>query len=374
MSERKLGDLVKIKTGKLDANASNPNGIYPFFTCAEKPLKIDSFSYDCECVLVAGNGDLNVKYYSGKFDAYQRTYIIQSLDTDILDNRYLYLFLDSYLEQLRHQAIGGVIKYIKLNYLQDAKISLRTRREQEKIIQTLGQVKILIEKRRQSLAKLDQLAQSIFLDMFGDPVTNPKSWKEILITNVATEAKHAIGIGPFGSDLLASDYRDSGVPLVFVKNIRENSFSGALTKYVTTEKAKVLKAHTVSPRDVLMTKMGDPPGDPAVYPDGLESAVITADCIKITVNEEIIDPYFLCAQFDTSTFREVVAGMARGVAQKKINLELYKSLKIILPPKKEQTAFVKSLARLGLLKKGLIQSENHLVFLQQSLSQKFFGE
>ena len=75
-----LGSLTSIKTGKLDANASSENGIYPFFTCAVEPLKIDSYSYDCECVLVAGNGDLNVKYYNGKFDAYQRTYIIESKD------------------------------------------------------------------------------------------------------------------------------------------------------------------------------------------------------------------------------------------------------------------------------------------------------
>ena len=66
----RLGDLTKIKTGKLDANASSPDGKYPFFTCAIEPLRIDSYSYDCECVLVAGNGDLNVKYYNGIFECF----------------------------------------------------------------------------------------------------------------------------------------------------------------------------------------------------------------------------------------------------------------------------------------------------------------
>lgn len=75
----RLGSLVNIKTGKLDANKNVPEGKYPFFTCSIEPLQIDTYSYDCECVLVAGNGDLNVKYYHGKFDAYQRTYIIESL-------------------------------------------------------------------------------------------------------------------------------------------------------------------------------------------------------------------------------------------------------------------------------------------------------
>ena len=62
----KIGDLTQIKTGKLDANASSEDGQYPFFTCSREPLKISTYSYDCECVLVAGNGDLNVKYYNGK--------------------------------------------------------------------------------------------------------------------------------------------------------------------------------------------------------------------------------------------------------------------------------------------------------------------
>ena len=76
----RLGTLTRIRTGKLDANASSENGSYPFFTCSKETLRISSYSYDCECVLVAGNGDLNVKYYDGKFDAYQRTYIIESTD------------------------------------------------------------------------------------------------------------------------------------------------------------------------------------------------------------------------------------------------------------------------------------------------------
>ena len=82
---KKLGELTKIKTGKLDANASSEDGVYPFFTCSREPLRISSYSYDCECVLVAGNGELNVKYYNGKFDAYQRTYIIEALPDQLVE-------------------------------------------------------------------------------------------------------------------------------------------------------------------------------------------------------------------------------------------------------------------------------------------------
>ncbi|MDE6665897.1 MAG: restriction endonuclease subunit S, partial [Ruminococcus sp.] len=136
----KLGQYVNIKTGKLDANASSENGQYPFFTCAVEPLKIDTYSYDCECVLVAGNGDLNVKYYKGKFDAYQRTYIIESKDNTILYVPYLYNFLDKYVETLRNLSIGGVIKYIKLGNLTEADIPVPSLNRQKEITSNLDKV------------------------------------------------------------------------------------------------------------------------------------------------------------------------------------------------------------------------------------------
>ena len=102
--------------------------------------KIDAYSYDCECVLVAGNGDLNVKYYDGKFDAYQRTYIIESNNKETLFVRYLFYFLDKYVETLRELSIGGVIKYIKLGNLTDADIPIVSFQRQREIVATLDKV------------------------------------------------------------------------------------------------------------------------------------------------------------------------------------------------------------------------------------------
>ena len=137
----KIGDITKIRTGKLDANAADENGQYPFFTCSKEPLKINTYSYDCECVLVAGNGDLNVKYYNGKFDAYQRTYIIEDDSDGLLFMPYLYFFMESYIDELRKQSIGGVIKYIKLKNLTDALIELPSIEVQRKIVNIISKSK-----------------------------------------------------------------------------------------------------------------------------------------------------------------------------------------------------------------------------------------
>ncbi|WP_172930345.1 restriction endonuclease subunit S, partial [Streptococcus sp. 1969] len=175
MKKVKLGQLVSIQTGKLDANAAVFGGKYPFFTTAKEISRINEYAYDGEVVLVAGNGDLNVKYYKGKFNAYQRTYILTSNSN--VRMKYLYYFLDKYIEVLRYQSIGGVIKYIKLNNLSDAQIPMRSILEQDKIIGILEKLDNEIIIRSKQLSELSNLVKSRFNEMFGDVILNEKEWK-----------------------------------------------------------------------------------------------------------------------------------------------------------------------------------------------------
>ena len=93
---KKLGELCDIKTGKKDVNQGNPTGMYPFFTCARDHTYSDEYSFDTEALLVAGNGYVgHVSYYKGKFEAYQRTYVIS--DFKGISPRLLFLFLDGFL-------------------------------------------------------------------------------------------------------------------------------------------------------------------------------------------------------------------------------------------------------------------------------------
>lgn len=179
MSKLKLGNYTKIKTGKLDANASVENGKYPFFTCSNNTLRINDYAYDCECVLVAGNGDLNVKYYNGKFNAYQRTYIIESNEKKVLDTKYMYYLINSKIEQLRNNSIGGVIKYIKLNNLTDLEFEEINLNEQIEIVKKLNVIQELIEKRKGQLIDFELLIEDKFIDMFGNPNINEKNFIKV---------------------------------------------------------------------------------------------------------------------------------------------------------------------------------------------------
>ena len=97
-TRKKLGELCTITTGKLDANAMKLEGQYPFFTCAEEVYRIDSFAFDTEALLVSGNGaNLGyIHYYKGKFNAYQRTYVLSNFIEDI---HYIQIYLEAYLHK-----------------------------------------------------------------------------------------------------------------------------------------------------------------------------------------------------------------------------------------------------------------------------------
>ncbi|MDC0088126.1 restriction endonuclease subunit S [Akkermansiaceae bacterium] len=247
-----LGSLSNIRTGKLDANASSDSGEYPFFTCVKKPLKISSYSFDCECVLVAGNGDLNVKYYSGKFDAYQRTYIIETKPekSDLLDLRYVFRFMEIHLNTLREQSIGGIIKYIKLGNLTEAKIPLPALDEQKRIAAILDAADELRAKRRQTLTELDTLIQSTFLDLFGDPVTNPKGWEECCIGEV-TDC-----IVP-GRDKPKSF--TGSIPWITTNDLTEGATTFVSQDKIglTEEEITKVKAKTIPINSVIMVCVGD---------------------------------------------------------------------------------------------------------------------
>ena len=181
----KIGDITKIRTGKLDANAADENGQYPFFTCSKEPLKINTYSYDCECVLVAGNGDLNVKYYNGKFDAYQRTYIIEDDSEGLLFMPYLYCFMESYIDELRKQSIGGVIKYIKLKNLTDALIELPSIEVQRKIVNIIFKSKEIVRRKENEFELLDELVRARFVEMFGE-IEDCDKWESKIWNEVVT--------------------------------------------------------------------------------------------------------------------------------------------------------------------------------------------
>ena len=114
---KRLGDFFEVKTGKKDANYSTPDGTYPFFTCSQGTLKAPAYSFDGYAILLAGNGDFNVKRYIGQFEAYQRTYVLMPYENKY--HTFLYLLIQHYLPQITGGSRGSVIKFITKSNIAD---------------------------------------------------------------------------------------------------------------------------------------------------------------------------------------------------------------------------------------------------------------
>ena len=364
----RLGDYTYIKTGKLDANASSDNGRYPFFTCSKESLLIDTYSYDCECVLVAGNGDLNVKYYSGKFDAYQRTYIIESNNKEKLLVRYLYYFLDKYVETLREQSIGGVIKYIKLGNLTEAHIPLPPLDKQRKIVAVLDKVSDLIAKRRQQLDKLDLLIKSRFVEIFYNTTGNA-NWPIVTMADISTDMR----TGPFGSALHHDEFVETGIFVLGIDNAVDNRFSYNRMRYITEEKYEQLKRYTVRPGDVIITIMGTV-GRSAVIPDNIPKAINTKHLACLTIDRSKAQPTFICSAFQMHPeIRQQLTGQAKGAIMDGLNLTIIKKLCFKLPPIEIQNKFVEFFNLTENTKTIISRSLEKLETLKKALMQEYFG-
>lgn len=132
----KLGSICRISTGKLYANAMTDDGQYMFFTCSIDNYKTNTYAFEGEALLIPGNGDIgSVKYYDGRFNAYQRTYVLQHFTENI---KYLQFYIENHLPQrVSKEKNVGAMPYIVLNTLTDMPVHLPQKEVQNNITQLL---------------------------------------------------------------------------------------------------------------------------------------------------------------------------------------------------------------------------------------------
>ncbi|MCX9077987.1 MAG: restriction endonuclease subunit S, partial [Candidatus Methanoperedens sp.] len=168
----------------------------------------------------------------------------------------------------------------------------------------------------------------------------PDGWVWATTNQLASTDKYSLAIGPFGSNLMVKDYRDEGIPLVFVKEIRSGIFERKGLPRITLEKAEELRSHHVHPGDLVITKMGEPPGDVAIFPDHIPLAVATSDCIKWTLSPHLRNRRYFMFAMRFPVVKSQILQITRGVAQLKMSLERFKGLNIPVPPIEEQERIV----------------------------------
>lgn len=174
----------------------------------------------------------------------------------------------------------------------------------------------------------------------------PKEWEVVSMFDIAADERGSTVIGPFGSDLVASDYKKEGVPIVFVRDVKEAGLNWVSNTFISTEKARQLAAHTVRAGDVVATKMGLPPCVSAVYPSKLPTGIITADIIRLRPNLQRALPKWIADTLNSDFVKRQVEEITAGVTRPKVTLRDFRLLKSKYPPLHEQTLILHRLSAL----------------------------
>ena len=180
----KLSDIAKFTTGKLNSNAAETGGKYPFFTCAPEPLRINTYAFDTEAIILAGNnaeGNFHIQYYEGKFNAYQRTYVIESCDASRVNLRYLYYALKMCLRHFKQISQGTATKFLTAKILNGFEVPIPTIELQNKIASLLGALDEKLEANESINKNLYEQMLAIF-----DNAKRTSSWHAHKLGDVLT--------------------------------------------------------------------------------------------------------------------------------------------------------------------------------------------
>jgi type I restriction enzyme S subunit len=172
-----LKNICIIETGKKDVNEENPDGKYNFFTCAKEIHKIDKYVFKGDSILIAGNGFFNVKHFSGKFDAYQRTYVLQNFKVNYI---YLYWYIKFRLDVITKDHRGSTIKYIRLGDLADHQVFIPPINEQKRIVAKLDAIMPRIDSVKERLEKIPLIIKRFRQSVLTAAVTGnlTEEWRE----------------------------------------------------------------------------------------------------------------------------------------------------------------------------------------------------
>ena len=167
---RLLEEVATIRTGKIDVNRAVENGEYPFFTCAKEPYYINEYAFDCEALLLAGNNataNYDVKHYKGKFNAYQRTYVITINHKDVR-YEYLKVIMDSNLENLKRKSIGSQTKYLTLGVIKALEIPIPPFPIQQKIVEQINEEVKIVEQNKRLIEMFEQKTKDKISEVWGE--------------------------------------------------------------------------------------------------------------------------------------------------------------------------------------------------------------
>ena len=288
--KKKISELFNfLPKSKIKAGEGLENGKYPFYTCSNELTKYyDEYTFEPNKLIFGTGGSASLHYASEPFATSTDCYVIEAKELNV-DVKYVYYYLKNNFQILEDGFKGAGLKHISKDYLSNIMIEYPDIEEQQRIVKILDKADEIRTKKKLANEKLDEFLKSTFIDMFGDPVTNPKGFAIKNLKDFYFDDK-AVKCGPFGSALKKSEYVQKGIPVWNMDNITiKSEFIPKPNLYITEQKFNELQSYPAINNDIIISRAGTV-GKMCVL-EGLNSAtIISTNLIRLRLNKSKLSP------------------------------------------------------------------------------------
>lgn len=286
------------------------------------------------------------------------------IPNDKVNNKFLAYSIFAKREVLSLIANSPVVPIINKNDFSNIKLQLPTLQTQQQIVEELDSLTSIIEKHKKQLEELDTLAQSIFYDMFGDPITNEKGWKQVSLVDIC---KNTGVYGAGSSSMPKQLYRPRYVRITDILD------SGDLNDdFVVSSNVEDDETYRLNVGDILFARSGATVGKTYLY-RGNEAQIYAGYLIKFSLNILYVNPIFIFYITKNRSYKLWISKQIIGVAQPNINAQKYGKLPIILPPLPLQQQFASKIESIEKQKELIKQSLSEVQQLFDSRMDYYFG-
>jgi len=306
------------------------------------------------------------------FDGVCTTEILPILpNEEKLDRTFLWAVLLSpaFVSWATSQISGANLPRLDPKLLVEYEIPLPPLTEQKRIASLLARADRLRQLRRTAHDLGDALLQSVFLELFGDPLVNDKGWKVRNLRSISSKFSD----GPFGSDLKSEHYVPEGVRVIRLQNVGVGNLIDDDQAYISEEHFAELSKHRCLPGDVIVGTLGDPNLRAMILPDSIPQALNKADCIQIRVNPKYCNNQFVCWLLNMPQTLQLASGMIHGQTRARINMGRLAELEVPVPPLSLQEEFAGVVARVESLRGRMGERERQVNGLFESLLAEAFS-
>ena len=385
----KLKDAFELQIGKTPSRNKSEywNGVYKWVSISDignsekyvystRELITDKGIIDSGIkVIPKGTVIMSFKLSIGKTaitteDMYTNEAIVAFIDKkkNPIDIDYLY-YLCSGSNWM--QGVNKAVMGLTLNKatLSEKEINIPNIEIQKKCAGNLDKIDRIIDLKKQQLDQLDLLVRSLFIEMFGDPISNPKEWKKKKCKNILT--KIGSGATPQGG---SESYKEEGISLIRSMNVHNGRFESKDLAYIDEKQAQKLDNVNIKENDVLINITGASVARCCIVPSDVIPARVNQH-VSVLRCSDMVNSIFLCYQIINDSYQNLLKkiGISGGATREAITKKQIEDLEVILPPKELQNKFAAVVAQIDKSKLAVKKSLEELEILKKSLMQKYFA-